>query len=538
MITIQFTGNLGNKLFQLWSLAGIGAEQNRQVVFPESDIYQYFEGEFITSHDPRAMTHDTPIKEYRETQFNYGPVIFDTAPLESDISLKGYFQSEKYWLHTEESLRKSFTFKKAFVKETKSKMGKLFDKPVICLSIRRGDFVNNPTYYQLPIRYYIGALLNHFPDFETKYNLLLLSDDLEYCKAHFWCLENVYYGAMLTPMEQLCLGSLAQNHIISNSTFSWWCAYLSKSKKVIRPKHNFGEAYRAKNPEIDYWPTSKKWIVFEHEGYKIPLQDTTFMIPVYYDHPERKQNLDLSVCMIQRDFDTNIIVMENKANKFAYMNQWTRYVPVQFQHFHRTRMLNQMALLSKTELLFNWDADVIIPPLQVWKTVELLRSGKQDFVYPYDGRFVRVLRRPFFKMVSQALDIGILQNRNDFSYDIVKGKPMAESSVGGAVGMVRKAFIVSGMENEHMVSYAPEDCERWDRWHRLGFKVFRVPGKLYHIDHYCGPDSCSNNPFFKKNHAELDRMRAMPQTEFEEYVHGWPWRQRAIETVTAPIVEQ
>lgn len=538
MLTIQFTGNLGNKLFQLWSLVGIASETNRQVVFPESDIYQYFEGDFITSNDPRSMTHDTPLKVYQETQFPYGPIVFEEHPNKLDYSLKGYFQTERYWLHAEKELRKMFTFKKQFVKETKSKLPGLFEKPVICLSIRRGDFVNNPTYYQLPFKYYMGALLTHFPEFETKYNLLLLSDDPGYCRAQFECLPNAYYGADLSPMEQLCIGSLVDNHIISNSTFSWWCAYLSKGKKVIRPKFNFGEEYRAKNPEIDFWPTSKNWQVFEHEDYKVPLQDATFMIPVFHDHPERKQNLDLTVCMLQRDFDTNVIVMENKSNKFAYMNQWCHYVAVHYQYFHRTKMLNDMALMAQTPYLFNWDADVIVPPLQIYKSVQALRFGSFEFVYPYDGRFVRVLRRPFFKIVSKALDIGALQNREDYSYDIVKGKPMASSSVGGAVGMARKAFIVSGMENEHMVSYAPEDCERWDRWHRLGFKVGRVYGKLYHMDHFCGPDSCSNNPFFKKNHNELDRMRAMPQTEFEEYVQGWPWRERAIASTTAPIVAQ
>jgi hypothetical protein len=518
MLTVKFNGNLGNKLFQLWSLVGVAKELKHNVAFPASEIYDYFDGSFTV--------HTVPLDlEYKEPAFNFTPVEIDTV---EGATLNGYFQSERYWSRCEKELRKMFTFKKTFVNETKDKLPGLFNKEVICISIRRGDFVGNKTYYQLPITYYLGALLTEFPDFQTKYNLLVLSDDPDYCKAHFDCLDNVYYGADLNAFEQLCLGSLAQYHIISNSTFSWWTAYLSKSKKVIRPKHNFGEEYRKTHPEHDYWPEWKNWQVFDHEVYKIPLKDTTFMIPVFFDHSDRKANLDLTVCMLQRDFDTNVSVMENNGTKFAYMKQWTEYESVSNPYFHRTRMLNEMAVKASTPYIVNWDADVIVPPLQVYLSIQLLRNDYANFAYPYDGRFVRVLRKPFFKQVSMGLDIGVLKNADNFQFGPIKGKIMATSSVGGAVAMQRECFIASGMENENMISYAPEDCERWDRWHKLGYVVVRVPGKLYHMDHFCGPNSCSKNPFFNKNHDELDQLRGMTAIELRKRVDSWPWRAKAL----------
>ncbi len=504
MITCKFTGNLGNKLFELWSLVGIARNHGQQMVFPESEIYHYLKGWF-----PVGLPVGEEAKEQAFTAHEW--------PVQSgDHTLTGYRQSEKYWAHCEGELREMFAFKDQFKAACKQKLPGLFDKPVICISIRRGDFVNNPVYFQIPITYYITALLKHFPDYQD-YNLLFLSDDIPYCRVHFECLPNAFFADGCSAMEQLCMGAMADHHIISNSTFSWWCAYLADAGKVIRPAFNFREEYRKDHPEADFWPDRKNWVV--HDAEKIDLRDTTFMIPVFHDHADRKQNLNLSVCMLQRDFDTNIIVMEQGSSSFGYMEQWCKYIKFEDQYFHRTRMLNEMALEAETPYLVNWDADVFVPPMQVLQSIQLLKAGK-DFVYPYDGRFARVLRRPWFQQLEQTLDTGIFGDTVFFGK---KGKPMSPSSVGGAICMRKESFIDSGMENEKMISYAPEDCERWDRWHILGYDVVRMKGKLFHMDHWIGENSSSKNKYFRLNHEELDKIRAMSKEELRAYIDTWEW---------------
>lgn len=535
MITCELTGNLGNHLFEIWSLAGIALQKGHRVSFPKHEIYQHLKDNHYKwmaddSYQPVINATVIPEKEYT---FHDWPI------KDKDYVLQGYRQSEKYWKHCEKDLRKMFAFTEAFKEHCKTKCeannadrnGSLWvlnDRPTICISIRRGDFVGNPVYYQLPITYYIGALLTHFPDFRENYNLLFLSDDIEYCKVHFECLPNAYFAEYCDAIEQLCLGSMCDHHIISNSTFSWWCAYLADAGKVIRPLYNFGDEYRKTHPEKDFWPDRSNWVIFEHRDYKIPLPDVTFMIPVYYDHIDRKQNLDLTVCMLQRDFKlekNQIIVMENNGVKFSLHDSWGRYVRSNHKWFHRTKMLNDMAMLAETSTIVNWDADVFIAPMQIHESVRMIQYGKADFVYPYDGRFARVVRKDgmesnWYKSLCKHLDVGIFRNITHFGK---RGKEMAFSSVGGAVVMSKQAFIDSGMENEHMVSYAPEDCERWDRWHMLGYLVHRVKGKLYHMDHFCGATSSSKNPYFDANHAELDRIRLMNKEQLQKYVATWPW---------------
>jgi hypothetical protein len=184
-------------------------------------------------------------------------------------------------------------------------------------------------------------------------------------------------------------------------------------------------------------------------------------------------------------------------------------------------MLNDMARMAETPFVANWDCDVAIVPLQLWKAVKALRDGA-DMVYPYDGRFARVPRLPWFAAVSKSLDLGIFR---DTEFKGKNGKPLPTSSVGGAIFFNLESFIAGGMENEKMISFGPEDWERNFRFKILGYKVERTPGALYHFDHFCGPTSSTRNPYFKRNHKELDEIRLLDRKGVEEYVSTWIWAQ-------------
>lgn len=211
------------------------------------------------------------------------------------------------------------------------------------------------------------------------------------------------------------------------------------------------------------------------------------------------------------------MIVLNRNRKSTVLKVYFAFLKWDYSAFHRTNMLNEMAKGCQTEIVINWDADIIISPMQIFQAVEAIRNG-DDLVYPYDGTFAR-MPRTWFPLIQKNLDIGVVRNTN---FNGISNKK--RDSFGGAVIWNKKSFFSIGGENEKFVSFGAEDLERYSRAVKLGLKVSRVKGNLYHIDHFIGVNSSTRNPYFRINRAEYEKVNRMSKEELLNYINQWTWK--------------
>jgi hypothetical protein len=234
-------GRLGNQMFQYASLRGIAARRGYDFGIPPSKFddewrsHQLFEL-FDLPHLPKQNIKyldagNAPVAN--ERFFHFDQLLFDQCP--NDISLFGYFQSEKYFKHIEESIREDFTFRDHILDPCKE-IAEGFENPV-SLHVRRTDYLtNSANHYNLDMSYYEEAL----GQFDGR-QVIVFSDDPEWCKEQELFSDDRFLVSESGDNKiDLCLMTFCTSHIIANSSFSWWGAWLAKSNKVIAPSKWFG----------------------------------------------------------------------------------------------------------------------------------------------------------------------------------------------------------------------------------------------------------------------------------------------------------
>lgn len=157
-----------------------------------------------------------------------------------NIFIRSWAESEKFFSGISEQLREEFTPLYPIPKKFENLYYKLQTNESVCVSIRRGDFTSstfssrylvcNIDYYQKGIAYLNERLRDML--------IYVCSDDID------WCIENIHFegNVIFEPKgmeiwDKVRFMSACHHFIISNSTFSWWCQYLSpyKDKIVIAP---------------------------------------------------------------------------------------------------------------------------------------------------------------------------------------------------------------------------------------------------------------------------------------------------------------
>ena len=255
-------GRLGNQMFQYTGLRGLAQRHGYEYCLPPREVVATRDincaNSDITIFEcfkiPDAPKYVTNFPKIMEGTFALDQNLWDKCP--DNISLYGYFQTEKYFKHIEKQIREAFIFVDEISVPTEEAFKSNFgDTEVIAIHLRRGDYLKYPHHPVQSLEYYEKGL-SHMP---SDIPVMIFSDGIEWCKE-----QEIFQGDRFIFSEgnntgvDLCLQSLCTYHIIANSSFSWWGAWLAKSKNTVAPRIWFAGSDESKDLSDLYLPG---WIV-------------------------------------------------------------------------------------------------------------------------------------------------------------------------------------------------------------------------------------------------------------------------------------
>lgn len=299
-ITCHLKGGLGNQLFQIFNALRNALKYNGKIVFTNATLLDNSYRSTYWSNLLDVLQKYTMAINYshfksviREKAFEYTSLNEDLLSITTDnngqcqnILFDGYFQSPKYFedmypaiyhflriAEKQEIVRKKFVNMNVDLTNT------------VSMHFRLGDYKNLPNHHPvLKKEYYVDALKHiSLHSFNKITHVMYFYEDNEDAKEvqkiihllkeqfpdiHFTSILSLFSTNTLDDWEQMLAMSCCRHHIIANSTFSWWGAYLSKpvdktkiitvsNKIVCYPSPWFGPALKHHNTS-DLFPID--WI--------------------------------------------------------------------------------------------------------------------------------------------------------------------------------------------------------------------------------------------------------------------------------------
>jgi len=249
-------GRFGNQMFQYAATRGIAAKHGYEWCIPPGPKDDYGFDDEENQHklfmafklSGLKSTQVFPATYRKESTFEFDTDLFENC--EDNINLYGFFQTEKYFKHIEDEIRKDFTFVDDILKPCKEAFG---SQELIGLHIRRTDYVQKQDYHPLCTQEYYKEALSRLPKDTT---VVIVSDDPDWCaKQELFAPDRFIISESGDNIIDMCILSLCKYHIIANSTFSWWGAWLANSEKVIAPKSWFGTESDVTDVDLvpDHW---------------------------------------------------------------------------------------------------------------------------------------------------------------------------------------------------------------------------------------------------------------------------------------------
>lgn len=227
-------GAAGNQLWEIAGTVGTALTNNAQVRLPDWPYKKYFS-------IPDSV---------------FGPMPEGAQPIDL---YPDYLQDLKHWGDSESTITDWLTFSDYMWEQLFKNYGDILNiqQELTSVHVRRANNLKLPDHHPVcPITYFEKALDQLKPS-----QVVVFSDDLEWCRKQN-LFKDAYFAKgndpsidtnLLTNAEPLFLDSVmldlglmgqCDQHVISNSSFSWWGAYLSYAPDVIYPARWYGPALK------------------------------------------------------------------------------------------------------------------------------------------------------------------------------------------------------------------------------------------------------------------------------------------------------
>ena len=275
MICVRLEGGLGNQLFQYATGRALALRHGVELVLDDSSLrnrnrratprqlelqrFRYV-ARIASARETRWMPLFrrvpsvsrwlSPWRAYVEHGLMYNPTF---ATLPDQTYLVGYWQSARYFDATAASLCNELQPVESMSKQSTYIAHRIDSTESVAVHVRRGDYVTlraaAALHGTLPLEYYVAAIsrlraavaLPHF---------FVFSDEPEWSASHLPLLVGeatfVSHNVGSQAWQDLMLMSRCRHHVIANSSFSWWGAWLAgagaESGTVVAPRRWFADA--------------------------------------------------------------------------------------------------------------------------------------------------------------------------------------------------------------------------------------------------------------------------------------------------------
>ncbi len=258
MIAVRLIGGLGNQMFQyacgralarqfdqklVLDLRGFGEQTLRRFSLDHYKIKAEVGNDALLPTIPQIRSplvrlfprwyRPAGLRIIRDYHYGtYDPSLFTNGV---NLYLDGYWQTERYFARVAETIKTELQMKEPLDSENQRLVERIYQQPSVSVHVRRTDYINNSFYAQCTLAYYQRGI-DYLKERSSNLQMFVFSDDPDWVRQQLQTgLPTTYvtHNLGMADDKDLALMSQCRHHIIANSSFSWWGAWLGTSADGI-----------------------------------------------------------------------------------------------------------------------------------------------------------------------------------------------------------------------------------------------------------------------------------------------------------------